>query len=138
MNVPFVAGLDFSCVTGAVPGRQYFECESNNQLVNVTCSFDGGPEEDCSLPLVVTIDRFGTDSHTVAITATDEFGQSQSVDYRFQLIERKNSYCVSFSKISATFFSFTAPTPPQPPPPGNSHTAIKCFQTFEATNYTLL
>ena len=88
--VPFVAELVLSCFTSAVPGRQYFECKSNNQLGSVTCSFDGGPETECSLPVVVTIDRFGTDPHTVAITVTDGFGQSQSVSFSFKLLERKN------------------------------------------------
>ena len=53
------------------------------------CSFDGGPAENCSLPLEVGIDRFGTDNHTVVITVTDGFGQSLSVSFNFALIERE-------------------------------------------------
>ena len=53
------------------------------------CSFDGGPEEICSFPLEVGIGRFGTELHTVVVTATDEFGQSQILTFTFQLIERK-------------------------------------------------
>ena len=72
----------------AVPGRQTFDCLTNRP-VSVMCSYDGGPAENCSLPLEVDIDRFGTDSHTVVITATDEFGQSLSVSFNFTLIERE-------------------------------------------------
>ena len=93
--------LVFACVTGAVPGRQTFDCRLNKQLASVTCSFDGGPQEKCSLSVVVATNRFGTDPHTVAITATDKFGQSRSVYRRFKLSKRK-SYCVSFSNISVT------------------------------------
>ena len=81
--------LDVVCVTEAAPGSQKFICTSNNQLVSVVCSFDGGPAESCSLPLDVGIDRFGTDNHTVVITVTDEFGQSLSVSFNFRIIERE-------------------------------------------------
>ena len=81
--------LNITCGFEAVPGRQTFSCGSNNQLVSVMCSFDGGPEENCSFPLVLGIGRFGTDEHTVVVTATDEFGQSQILTFTFQLIERK-------------------------------------------------
>ena len=81
--------LDVVCVTETVPGSQKFICTSNNHLVSVMCSFDGGQAENCSLPLEVGIDRFGTDNHTVVITLTDEFGQSLSVSFDFSLIERE-------------------------------------------------
>ena len=51
----------------------------------MTCSFDGGVAEDCSLPLVLDIVRFGTDEHVVIVTATDEFGQTASVSLIFRL-----------------------------------------------------
>ena len=84
--------LNLTCTTGAVPGRQTFDCLTN-QPVSVMCSFDGGPAENCSLPLEVDIDRFGTDNHTVVITVTDEFGQSLSVSFNFALIERELELC---------------------------------------------
>ena len=84
----FIA-LNVICATSVVPGHQTFTCQSSNQLVSVMCSFDGGPVENCSLPLEVGIDRFGIDSHTVVITVTDEFGQSLSVTFNFRLIERE-------------------------------------------------
>ena len=58
------------------------------------CSFDGGPAENCSLPLKVGIARFGTDNHTVVITVTDEYGQSDKVGFDFRLIERKLEYAL--------------------------------------------
>ena len=100
----FFPELNVICGTGAVAGRQTFECVSNNQLASVVCSFDGGPEETCSFPLVVEIGRFGTEEHTVVVNATDVFGQSQILTFNFQLIERKSSYvssetCVSMNVI---------------------------------------
>ena len=80
--------LNLTCFTEAVAGLQTFHCLAN-QPVSVMCSFDGGPAENCSLPLEVGIDRFGTDNHTVVITVTDGFGQSLSVSFNFALIERE-------------------------------------------------
>ena len=62
--------------------------------MSVECSFDGGPAENCSFPLVVGIDRFGTDNHTVVVTVVDEFGQSLDISFDFRLIERKFNYIV--------------------------------------------
>ena len=53
------------------------------------CSFDGGPAEVCQLPLVLGVERFGVEEHSVVLTVTDEFGQSVNVDLTFQLIGRK-------------------------------------------------
>ena len=77
--------LDGSC--GAVGGflSQRFICSFNNPLHSVTCSFDGGRPENCSPTLVVSIERFGTNPHTVMMTATDEFGQTFSIPLFFRL-----------------------------------------------------
>ena len=64
--------------------------------MSVECSFDDGPAENCSFPLVVGIDRFGTDNHTVVVTVVDEFGQSTDISFDFRLIERKFNY-IDFS-----------------------------------------
>ena len=58
------------------------------------CSFDGGPAENCSLPLELGIDRFGTDNRTVVITVTDEYRQPDKVGFDFRLIERKLEYAL--------------------------------------------
>ena len=47
------------------------------------------PEESRSLPLVVGIGRFGTEEHTVDVTATDVYGQTETLIFGFQLVERK-------------------------------------------------
>ena len=77
----------FGGVCGAVGGgsSQRFDCTFNNNVVSVTCSFDGGEEEDCSLPLVVTADIFGGDDHFVIFTAIDEFGQRFRIPLFFRL-----------------------------------------------------
>ena len=57
--------------------------------MSVICSFDEGLAENCSFPLVLGIEMFGTDNHTVAITVVDEFGQSVTVIFPFSIAERK-------------------------------------------------
>ena len=78
-----------NCGTDAVPGRQEFSCDANNPIVSIMCSFDGGPQEACSFPVVAGIERFGTDSHTLAVTVEDVFGQGAGFLFDFTLIERK-------------------------------------------------
>ena len=51
----------------------------------MTCSFDGGEPENCSPTLVVSVDRFGTDPHSVVMTATDRYGQIYRIGLGFQL-----------------------------------------------------
>ena len=72
-----------------MPGRQTFDCKSSNQLASVVCIFDFGPEESCSLPLVVEIDRFGTEKHSIIAVVTDVYEQWTILTFNFQLTERK-------------------------------------------------
>ena len=75
-------------------------------MVSVTCSFDGGEEEDCSLPLVVTADIFGGDDHFVILTAIDEFGQRFRIPLFFRL---EGSVTVSArSCFMCILFSFSS------------------------------
>ena len=83
------AELEIKCVSGVGPVSQVFRCESSNKLASVECSFDGGPKESCSLPLVVEYGTFGTEEHTVAVTVTDVFGQTKTLTFDFQLLGRK-------------------------------------------------
>ena len=80
-----ISELDGTCGVVGGGGSQRFDCTFNNNVVSVTCSFDGGEVEDCSLPLGVTIDRFGTDDHFVVLTVTDEFGQHFRTPFLFSL-----------------------------------------------------
>ena len=75
-----------------------FDCTFSNPVTSVVCSFDGGEVENCSFPLEVGIDRFGTDNHTVVVTVVDVFGQSLFFELDFRLIERKNKF-VRFSLL---------------------------------------
>ena len=79
--------LGFNGRCGQVGGTDVwrFECAYSNPVASVKCSFDGGEEEECSLPLIVGIERFGTDSHIVVITATDVFGHTLSLTHSFRL-----------------------------------------------------
>ena len=67
-----------------------FDCSFSNIPVTLRCSFDGGAEEDCSLPLGLTIERFGAGEHTVVLTAIDEFGQSLSTEFPFSFSSKYN------------------------------------------------
>ena len=102
--IMFLPALQILCGPRGVIGHETFECESNNELVSILCSFDGGPEESCSFPLEVEIDSLGTE---LVMNATDVFGQSLAVT--FQLTERM------------TTILLTAPTPTVRPS-GNYHT----------------
>ena len=83
---------------------QRFACTFNNNVVSVTCSFDGGEEEDCSLPLVVTTDIFGTDDHFVVLTATDEFIDSVS-EFHFSFAYKCCEYFRCISSGHEQFFT---------------------------------
>ena len=85
--------LEIRCITGVGADIQIFDCESSNTLASVVCSFDGEPEESCSFPLEVRIDRFGTEEHTVAVTVTDMFGQTETLTFDFQLFGCKYDWC---------------------------------------------
>ena len=89
INLCSYIALEVECITGAVAGRQTFDCEANNQLIFVACTFDGGHAESCSFPLAVTIDRFGTEKHTLDVLFVDEYFQGKEVSLDFQLVERK-------------------------------------------------
>ena len=68
---------------GGVSGRVTIDCSFSNEVVSGMCSFDGGPLENCSFPLELGIDRFGTDNHTVEVTVVDVFGQSLTFSRNF-------------------------------------------------------
>ena len=81
--------LEGRCGSAGVVGRQRFDCEFNNSLVSVECSFDGEEPENCSFPVIVDFARFGADNHTLVVTVVDEFGQTLSLVFEFQLGERE-------------------------------------------------
>ena len=80
--------LEISCVTGVGADIWIFDCESSNTLASVVCSFDEGAEESCSFPLEVGIGRFGIEEHTVVVTVTDVFGQTETLTFDFQLFSK--------------------------------------------------
>ena len=61
----------------------------NRHPTLVTCSFDGGEQENCSFPLELANARFGTDPHTVNVTVFDDSGQSQIIPLPFRIADRK-------------------------------------------------
>ena len=87
--------LEVTCGSRGVPGRQEFFCGFSNRVESVTCSFDGGPFENCSFPLVVGIEEFGTDYHTIMVTVVDVFGQSVDRVLTFRLAERKRHFVIT-------------------------------------------
>ena len=95
MHGHFPTELEVTCGSRAVPGRQEFFCGFSNNVVSVTCSFDGGPFENCSFPLVVGIEEFGTDNHTLVVAVVDEFGQSVDCVLTFRLAERKRLFVIT-------------------------------------------
>lgn len=78
-----------TCDRSAVPGQETINCIPTNPLELVTCAYDGGIPEVCSFPLILDVKRFGSDLHTVLITAMDGFGQREVLEFMFQLSRRK-------------------------------------------------
>ena len=72
-----------------MPGRETIRCGVTNPIASITCSYDGGLPENCIFPLELTIDRFGTDSHTLVVTIVDVFGQTSVQQLDFALAERE-------------------------------------------------
>lgn len=64
-------------------------CITSNPLMSLVCVYDDGQSEDCSFPIILSIERFGTKNHTLVITATDGFGQQEIIEFSFQLDTRK-------------------------------------------------
>ena len=96
LSLPFLTEVYFSpaalildCGSDAIRERQEFFCDVNNPIASIMCSFDGGPQEPCSFPVVAEFERFGKDTHTLAVTVEDEFGQGAGFLFIFTLIERK-------------------------------------------------
>ena len=85
-------------VCGSVGGegfQQKFDCTFNNPLSSVTCSYDGGQQEECSPTVLVTYERFGPGTHTLVMTALDQYGQTYSIALTFRL-SRKPVHIATF------------------------------------------
>lgn len=83
--------LDFivDCNNFSMPGHYIINCTSSNPPMSIACVIDGGMSEECSFPIVLSVERFGTDSHVLVITVTDGFGQNAVLEFNFQLDSRK-------------------------------------------------
>ena len=99
------------CWSISIAGRQEFHCSFQTHLVSVRCSFDGGEPENCSLPLVVDIERFSTESHAVNVTVTDELDQLWELTFDFKLAKcehKPRGICPltpAFHKTESTYTS---------------------------------
>ena len=54
-------------------------CQGNNDVVSSTCAFDGQAAVQCSLPVEIRLTGLRLGQHNVTVTATDLFGQTESV-----------------------------------------------------------
>ena len=62
-------------------------CEGNNDIVSSTCVFDGGEgavAAQCSLPLEIRLTGLRLGRHNVTVTASDQFGQTESAFHVFE------------------------------------------------------
>ena len=71
------------CISKGYPGGLELYCSFQNQLTSIVCSFDGLEQENCSFPLVVESNRFGTEPHVVDVTVTDENGEYETITLDF-------------------------------------------------------
>ncbi|CAI8020901.1 hypothetical protein GBAR_LOCUS12460 [Geodia barretti] len=77
--------LIVTCSNTSEPGRQIINCTSTNPLMSLLCAYDSGQSEECSFPITLSIERFGTSRHILVVTATDGFGQRETIEFSFQL-----------------------------------------------------
>ena len=78
--------FNIQCDVSAVPGRAEFDCSSSNNIVSTVCAYDGGPPQNCTLPVTATYPEFSEGDHTVVVTATDEYGQTATSTLSFQIV----------------------------------------------------
>jgi len=64
------------CSSNGVTGYAVVRCFRTNNIASITCSIDGGEEENCTLPLTLTAAEVGLGEHTVAFTLTDVCGDT--------------------------------------------------------------
>ena len=106
-----ISDTEAECWSISIAGRQEFHCSFQTHLVSVRCSFDGGEPENCSLPLVVDIERFSTESHAVNVTVTDEHDQLWELTFDFKLAKcehKPRGICPlapAFHKTESTYTS---------------------------------
>ena len=83
-----LAVVRVACSSSASPGSQTFNCPSVFPVASTTCSFDGGEQENCSFPLVVGFERFGSAAHGVVVTVVGVDGQVMTFSFNFTLTPR--------------------------------------------------
>ena len=80
------------CTSEVLPGSYaVFNCGVTQPVQSMTCSFDGGPAENCTFPLVLRFERFGSTSHTVLVTGVDGNGFPFNFTFDFEIPPRKRS-----------------------------------------------
>lgn len=59
-------------------------CGGNNDIVSSTCSFNGGTNLFCNLPLEMRLTGFPLGFYNISVTATDIFSQTEQVTIGFE------------------------------------------------------
>ena len=75
--------FNLQCSSSGMPGGATIDCVSSNNIVSTVCAYDGGPPQNCTLPVTATYPEFSEGEHTVVVTATDEYGQTETSSVRF-------------------------------------------------------
>ena len=78
--------FNLQCSSSGVPGGATIDCVSSNTIVSSVCAYDGGPPQNCTLPVTATYPEFSEGDHTVVVTATDEYGQTATSTLPFQIV----------------------------------------------------
>ena len=77
-----IPDLDLACIYD--DNSNTLLCEGNNDIGSSACVFDGQQEAvECSLPLEIRLTGLRLGPHNVTVTATDRFGQTESVFLAF-------------------------------------------------------
>ena len=95
--IVLIPSFDIQCVVSAVPGGAMFNCASPNTIVSTVCAYDGGPPQECTLPVTATYPEFSEGEHMVVVNATDEFGQTATDTVTFFIPGQSEHECYSYS-----------------------------------------
>ena len=77
-----IPDLDLTCSYN--DSTNTLDCNGNNQLLSPSCAFDRQQPVACSFPLEIRLTGLRLGVHTITVTASDEFAQTESVSLNFE------------------------------------------------------
>ena len=79
--------MNFKCTTSGNHEGQTIICTTSTSINSTTCAYDGGSAEACTLPVTVSYSQFSAGNHTLVITVSDVYGQTDITKFEFSIAE---------------------------------------------------